>query len=131
MSSMGSVSRLLAYALAALLVNSAYLAARADASLFYYSNVALHAIGGIAVALLALYSFSRVPRPARAGVIVLLAAAVGGLYLSIVGATRSHRMAFTVHAALGLAGAAALWAPGVAALIGRQSRARRIGALTA
>ena len=69
-------SRFLTCALAALLVNSAYLAARADASLFYYSNVALHAIGGIGIALLALYSLSRVPQ--RAGVIVLLAAAAAG-----------------------------------------------------
>jgi len=49
---MSRVFRILTYALAVLLVNSAYLAARGDASIFYYANVALHAIGGIAVALL-------------------------------------------------------------------------------
>jgi len=122
--------RALTYSVAALLVNSAYLAARADASIFYYANVALHAAGGLVVALLALALLSRVPRQARAGVLVLLAASAAGIYLAVIGATRSHRPALIVHAALGIAAAAGLWWPAVSVLVG-PSRTRRIGALTA
>src|SRR5918996_3137309 len=110
------VPRLLAGGLAALLVNSAYLAARADASLFYYSNVALHGVLGIAVALIALAALIRLPQRGRAMLLVLLAAAGAGLYLSIVGATRAHRIALIVHAVLGSAGALGalgVLAPGV------------------
>src|ERR671919_165278 len=60
MSPMIPVPRLLAGGLAALLVNSAYLAARADASLFYYANVALHGVLGIAVTLIALGALAAV-----------------------------------------------------------------------
>ncbi len=42
--------RILAGALLALVANSVYLAARADASLFYFANVALHVTLGVAVA---------------------------------------------------------------------------------
>jgi tetratricopeptide (TPR) repeat protein len=125
------VSRLFAGALAALLVNSAYLAARADASLFYYANVALHGVLGIAVALIALAALIRLPERARAMVLVLLAAAAAGVYLSIVGATRAHRTALIVHAALGVAGALGVLAPAIYASTRGSVRARRLGALTA
>jgi tetratricopeptide (TPR) repeat protein len=128
---MTPVSRLLAAALAVLLVNSAYLAARADASLFYYGNVALHGVLGIAVALIALAALIRLPRRARAMVLVLIAAAAAGVYLSIVGATRAHRAALIVHAGLGVAGALGVLTPGLYALTRESVRARRLGALAA
>jgi Flp pilus assembly protein TadD len=131
MSSMLSVSRLLAGALAALLVNSAYLAVRADASLFYYSNVALHGGLGIAVALLALAALIRLPPRARPMMLVLIVAASAGVYLSIVGATRAHRTALIVHGALGVGGALGVLAPGIYASTKNSVRARRLATLTA
>jgi len=131
MSTMPRLFRFCSWFLAALLINSAYLAARADASIFYYSNVAFHAMGGVVVAVLALAVLSRVPRPVRAGIVLLLVAAAAGIYLAYIGATRSHRLALVAHAVLGVAAAGALWWPGIAALIGHRSRGRRIGALTA
>jgi Tfp pilus assembly protein PilF len=118
--------RRLAYALGALLVNSAYLAARADASLFYYSNVALHAVLGIVAALMVVPVLVRAPRGLRAGAVILLAAAGAGIHLTIAGNTRAHRPALIVHAALGIAGAVAFLWPRLHAFAGRQPRGRRI-----
>ncbi len=124
------VPRLLAGALVALLVNSAYLAARADASLFYYSNVALHGVVGLAAAVLALAMLIR-RRDAGFMFFVVLAAAAAGVYLSFVGATRAHRTALIVHAAAGVAGAVGVLLAGLRAGLNRGRPAWRVGVHTA
>src|SRR5919109_3448619 len=124
------VPRVLAGTLAALLVNSAYLAVRADASLFYYANVALHAVLGLAAAFFALIALTRTSGRARLIVVAVLAAAGAGAYVAYVGATRAHRTAFFVHAALGIAGAVGFLAPVLSAANG-SPRVRRRAALAA
>ena len=131
MSPVSRVSRFLLSALAVLLVNSAYLAARADASIFYYANVALHGILGIVVALLAIVLVRAAPPRVRGGLLVLLAAAGIGIYLSSVGATRAHRNVLIAHAALGAAAAVALLWIGVPALVNHRLRTRRFAAVAA
>jgi hypothetical protein len=105
-----------AIAFAALLLNSAWLWAFADASFWYYANVAVHPLLGIAVAL----AVARRGRPYTAAsplwwgvAIVLGAAAITGLAILFVGATRPHYTLVTVHVAASVAGVVllivALW----------------------
>ena len=124
-SPLGPPSRFLLAAVAVLLVNSAYLTARADASLFYYTNVSVHVILGIAVAVMVLLALrTAASRGMRTSVLLLIAASVVGVFLSIAGATRAHRTELVAHAVLGVAGAVGfLWA-GARAWTDRGSRAR-------
>jgi Flp pilus assembly protein TadD len=120
---------MLMWLLILLLANSAYLAARADASIFYYANVVLHAVLGFAAAFIAVALVARSNRRPRGATLVMFAAAAG-IYLSYVGATRAHQMARLVHAALGIAGAmAVMWATLPAHITGplRARRAALIG----
>jgi hypothetical protein len=93
----------LAAAFVLLVLNSAYLAARADATLFYSSNVALHVALGAGLFLAAL----PVLRPAWRGLAPALlgAGAVLGLALCVTGATRPYRGLLLAHIALSAAGA--------------------------
>ncbi len=89
--------RLLAGAFLLLLANSAYLAARADASLFYFANVAIHVILGLVLVALGL---------ARRVLSVLLAiAAALGVALLFTGATTEYRWLLQAHIAMAVAGA--------------------------
>src|SRR5882724_8345888 len=80
-----------------LLVNSSYLAAYADPTLFYFGNVGLHLILGVVLTIaFAAYAsrrfgqFSRTMKPA----ILLLAVSAGlGLLIMKFGATRPYRWA--------------------------------------
>jgi len=97
----------IAIAFAALLLNSAWLWAFADASFWYYANVALHPLlgMGLAVALL-----NRVPRvaltsPLHAATAALLAAAtITGVAIFFLGATRPYYTLVSVHVAASTAG---------------------------
>ena len=115
-----------------LILNSAYLAARADASPFYFANVALHLLLGVALATAAAMRLARHlrwrgneshapssswgvlrtpqtppgPRPPLAvlAVVLLGAATVMGLVLMGVGATRPHQWLLDAHIACAVAG---------------------------
>jgi tetratricopeptide (TPR) repeat protein len=94
-----------------LLANSSYLYAFATPSLFYFANVALHVLGGAALALALLLSLRRVVRDGRLAAVaapVLLVGTGLGLYLAVVGATRAHQTALHWHIAVAAAGAALL-----------------------
>lgn len=114
-------------AAAALAVNSAYLAATATASLFYYANVVLHVVLGIALAVvvgrrLAAGRIALGPWVAAAAA-PLAVGAVSGLGLTIFGATRPWYWLLTVHIVSSVAGAAVLAA--LALLVAtRQTSAR-------
>src|SRR2546430_16661164 len=90
--------RLLVVASAVLLVNSAYLAALAEPSLFYFANVALHVGLGIAVAVAAVRYLmaARPPLPPvlRSASVALGAGASPGVVLTPSGATRPYRWVF-------------------------------------
>lgn len=86
-----------------LVVNSAYLVARADASLFYFANVALHVALGLALAVAALPALRGAWRglswPLRVGVALLAAGALLGVALLVFGATRPYRWLLYAHIA--------------------------------
>jgi tetratricopeptide (TPR) repeat protein len=106
-------------AFVALLMNSAYLYALPSPTLFYYTNVAVHLVAGIAIALVGTALAARVmTRPdgnhvlAISAVVALLASALCGGWIAWTGATRAHQTAVSAHVLLGVAGAllVAAWA---------------------
>jgi tetratricopeptide (TPR) repeat protein len=93
-----------------LVLNGAYLGARADASLFYFANVALHLALGLTLLVAALpplrRAWSGFPAPLRAGLALLALGALPGLVLMATGATRPYRWLVLAHVALVAAGSA-------------------------
>jgi tetratricopeptide (TPR) repeat protein len=102
-----------------LVANSAYLAAAASPTLFFYGNVALHVVLGVVVTLAFLvYRLRARPRLgafASAGSTVLVAAAIVGAWLAWKGATRANDAALYAHAGLAAVGVLLLgaWLDGV------------------
>ncbi len=84
-----------------LVANSAYLAARAEPSLFYFANVALHLALGVALTVGALATWARsgwrAPRLLLAAVPFLVVAAGSGLVLTVTGATRPWQWLLRAH----------------------------------
>ena len=93
-----------------LVVNSAYLAARADASVFYFGNLVLHMVLGLALAVAAAVRWGRQwrlwPRLLLAGGLLLAVAVVSGLALMVLGATRPHAWILKTHIGTATGGAA-------------------------
>ena len=89
-----------------LLLNSAYLAARTDATLVYFSNVALHVLGGLALAVWALVLVWRRGLPRQKAVVIFAALSmpvvVLGLTLTITGAARRYQGILDAHVVAGL-----------------------------
>ena len=95
----------------ALLVNSAYLAASASASLFYYSNVALHVgLGaiGLVVVVWRARQWSAWSWPARIAGIVFAGAAIVGVWLAWAGASRINQRVLDAHGMLAIAATLAI-----------------------
>ena len=92
------MKRYVPYALGILIVNSAYLAAFAQASIFYEANVLLHLGLGLVLAGFALKWARKYPRECGA----FVAAAVPAIYLAVAGNTLQHRWALWLHIALAL-----------------------------
>ena len=95
-----------------LILNSAYLAARADASPFYFANVGLHLLLGVALATAAALRLVRQRGP-WSPLTLLTVALLGpatalGLVLMFVGATRPHQWILNAHIAFAAAGTVAL-----------------------
>ena len=95
--------RLLASGLVVLGLNSLYLAARADASIFYFGNVLLHLVLGMAVAAalgqLVRRRWRSLDGPWRAAAILFSAGSALGLVLMVTGATRPFRPLLYAHIA--------------------------------
>jgi tetratricopeptide (TPR) repeat protein len=108
------MSKRLALGFLLLVINSAYLAARADATLFYFANVALHVVLGIALALAAAPSLRAAWRESggllRTGIVLLVAGTLSGAALLFTGATRPYRWLLYTHIALAAVGALVLLA---------------------
>jgi len=98
-----------------LLINSAYLAAVASPTLFFYANVALHvglgAVVAVASLVYGLRARRRWPEGASTVWIVFLLCAAAGVWLAYVGASRAHERVLYTHAALAAAAVllAAAW----------------------
>jgi tetratricopeptide (TPR) repeat protein len=112
---------------ALLAVNTAYLAAFASPSIFYFANVVLHMVLGLALA----YAFgvrlvrnwSRLPRALRGAGLVLGAGALTGAAIMVVGAAGQYRWLLPVHIGLSLTGGLPLVV--YAALMGLRGSADR------
>ena len=106
-----SVAHVLCAGLVALVLNSVYLAGRADPTIAYYVNVALHPLAGLALAALGGWRFraSWTATPLRAITSGTLAAAAAlGIAVLIVGATRPYYAVVQAHVAMAVAGVALL-----------------------
>jgi tetratricopeptide (TPR) repeat protein len=107
-SSGAKTSKVLAIGFLILLTNSSYLAAYAEPTLFYFANVALHALLGIALAVIfAVYAIKRFKGFSpmmRVTALLLGAGAAFGAYITKFGTTRPYRWALYVHIALSVAG---------------------------
>lgn len=100
---MSLFQRLLWGGFALLLLNSAYLAAFAQATVFYMANVLLHIFGG-GLLVVGLVWLLRRENPIAAG---LLAIALGvGAYLAVVGNTSDKAWILAAHIAIAVLGAA-------------------------
>jgi tetratricopeptide (TPR) repeat protein len=106
-----------------LLLNSAYLVARPDASLAYFTNVLVHLGLGLLLLVAAAprlrRSWSGLPGPLRTGACLLAMSAALGLVLMLTGATRPYRPILYGHITLATAGSL----PVLAHLLGRSRRA--------
>ena len=130
---MGSASppKLLVAGAVVLIANSAYLAAVAPPTLFFYANVALHVALGAVVAVAALaYGLKTRHRwkdGASIGWILFLAAAASGVWLAWLGASRANQRVLYAHAALAALSVlfAAAWLDRVTARIASRT-ARRL-----
>ena len=90
---------------AAVVANSAYLAASAAPTVFFYANVGAHVVLGAAIAIVA-FSYWRGQRrswngAARAAWWMFVACVACGAWITAVGATRAHETALYAHAAAG------------------------------
>jgi Flp pilus assembly protein TadD len=128
------LSRVLLWGGALLFVNSAYLAAFATPSLFYFANVALHVVLGAALFVAGLPWLRRWYRsltPLDALTAVLLGAgSVLGLVLTVTGATSRYRGLLVAHIAITSLGAVLACSIGLAALV-RRGRLRPLTLLYA
>src|ERR1044071_8431573 len=103
-------ARVLVAGFLVLLVNSSYLAAFADPTLFYFSNVALHLLLGfiltIAFASFAIKHFRHFSWTMKFAALALLASAALGIFMMRSGAVRQSvdRRVLYVHIALAVAG---------------------------
>jgi Cytochrome c554 and c-prime len=104
----GGKARLLAAGGLLLLLNSAYLAAFASPSLFYFANVVLHMMLGVALGVV--WALQLIRGRASAGTLVLLssvvlgAGGVCGVAIMVVGAAGRTRWLLPLHLALIVAG---------------------------
>ncbi len=110
---MSSVTlRLLVAGFLVLLLNSAYLGALPSASLWYFANVALHPVLGLALAAVAGLALLRrrwTPPPlCAAGLGVSAVGLLLGLGVMVVGATRAQRPILVAHVTVMVVGAALL-----------------------
>src|SRR6188508_1846122 len=118
-----------------LILNSAYLAARADPSLFYFTNVMLHVGLGLALAVAATLrwrsSWRAWPRILQAAGALLAVAALLGVALALLGATRTHAWMLRGHITTACLGAAAVlfWMAGVAVRRPREAAGRVAAAM--
>ncbi|HEY6392564.1 MAG TPA: tetratricopeptide repeat protein [Bryobacteraceae bacterium] len=91
-------------ALAILIVNSAYIAAFPQPTVFYMANVVLHLLLGIGLMVAALVLLRRF----RWASVMLLAAGLPAIYLAVRGNTLDHRAILWLHVALAVAAVIAI-----------------------
>ncbi len=106
-----SLAAVLCVGLSLLVVNAAYLAMRADPTITYYVNVALHPILGLALAALAGWRFRTAWKTSvlrMLTTLMLTVAAALGIVVLVVGATRPYYTVVQAHVATAVIGLALL-----------------------
>src|SRR5262245_27224186 len=102
------IGKLLVIGYLILLINSSYLAAFADPTLFYFGNVAFHLLFGVVLTIIfavhALKRFASFSPLLKLAVFLLGISAALGLFLMWFGATRPFRWALYSHIAFAVAG---------------------------
>jgi cytochrome c-type biogenesis protein CcmH/NrfG len=97
-------NRVVALLFAVLLLNTAYIAAFAEPTVFYMGNVLVHLIGGLIFTAVAIWAFPRMTS------VALIVSASGGIYLAIAGNTFGHRWVLWAHIIVsGIFVAMAVW----------------------
>jgi tetratricopeptide (TPR) repeat protein len=91
-------ARTIGCGLAVLVINSAYIAAFPQASIFYMVNVLLHLVLGLGLMVAAVFIARRYPRESGA----FLLAGLPALYLAVRGNTLDHRWALWLHVVLAM-----------------------------
>src|SRR5829696_8072255 len=81
---------------AVLLLNTAYIAAFADATIFYMTNVLAHLLGGLVFTLIAPTVFPRIPA------VIIAVSALTGLWLAFKGATFDQQPVLWAHIVISL-----------------------------
>jgi tetratricopeptide (TPR) repeat protein len=108
-STSGKSPKILAIGFVLLLINSAYLAANADPTLFYFGNVVVHLLLGVLLAIaFAIFVIRRVRGLSAVmlgSALLLEAGAAFGGFMMRYGSTRQYRWALYTHIALSVAGA--------------------------
>src|SRR6185295_10308842 len=107
----GKIVKVLVFGYLLLLVNSSYLAAYADPTLFYFGNVALHLILGVVLAVIFaahaikhFKQFKHYSGTMKLAFILLAVSTALGLFMMRFGATRQYRWALYSHIAFAVAG---------------------------
>ncbi|HUP41329.1 MAG TPA: hypothetical protein VM115_14495, partial [Vicinamibacterales bacterium] len=115
----------------ALLINSAYLAASASPSLFYFSNILVHIALGVALTIVCAraWGFRAIVSHAPITSVLLIAAAMSGTTLIFVGATTPNLWLLRAHIASSVTGAGLLLAS--VAWPAARMRSRRVRAAAA
>jgi tetratricopeptide (TPR) repeat protein len=102
------IAKLLVIGYLILLINSSYLAAFADPTLFYFGNVAFHLLFGVVLTIIfavhALKRFASFSAMLKLAVVLLGVSAALGLFMMWFGATRPYRWALYSHMAFAVAG---------------------------
>src|SRR5207245_2507337 len=118
--------RLLVAGFLVLALNSLYLAARADASLFYFANVGLHLALGLGVAAgvgsLIRRHWASLPALLRTAAVSFTGASAFGAFLMVVGATRPWRWALWTHIVLAALAALLVLVHGLGKVLPRPAR---------
>ena len=107
-------TRLIAGGFLLLLLNSIYLAASAEPTLFYFTNVALHPVLGLTL-VAAIVLRRQLPAPGRVSpfltltVVILLLGLLTGVGVLVLGATRPYRPLLLSHVATTVFGVETPW----------------------
>jgi tetratricopeptide (TPR) repeat protein len=103
-----TITKVLVIGYLVLLVNSSYLAAYADPTLFYFGNVVLHLVLGVIITIgfagFARSRFEKFSPAMKLATVLLGISAALGLFMMRFGATRQYRWALYSHIAFAIAG---------------------------
>ena len=116
----------LAWGLVVLILNTAYLAAFASPTPFYFANVVLHMLLGLALAFIVapglVRAFSHLPIASRLGWLLVGAGTIAGVAIMVVGAAGRFRWLLPTHIVLMIAGLVPLLAEALVATLWRRPR---------